>query len=138
MVDDTSGAVVNTQGWCGVLIPREIVADVGIPNEALFWWTEDTEYLHWRIPRAGYRVERSESARVARRCGIERPTSKPPWKYYYECRNQVHYRLHTQRPSSDEAVPRHLTRRVRGWRAARAAGKLSVRARGPGTRQAGA
>jgi hypothetical protein len=38
----------------------------------------------------------------------------------------VHYRLHTQRPRGEEHVPRHLTRRVRGYRAARSVAKLTT------------
>ena len=127
MVDDASGAEDNTQGWCAVLIPREIVATVGLPDAALFWWTEDTEYLQWRIPRAGYRVERCDDARVHVSRARASP-SKPAWKYYYETRNQVHYRLHTQRPAPGEPVLPHLTRRVRTGRALRAAAKLAGRA----------
>jgi rhamnopyranosyl-N-acetylglucosaminyl-diphospho-decaprenol beta-1,3/1,4-galactofuranosyltransferase len=126
MVDDATGSVDNTQGWCAVLVARDIVSSVGLPDASLFWWNEDTEYLQWRIPRAGYPVVRAEDARVQVTRG--RPTSaKPAWKYYYEARNQVHYRLHTQRPSSGEMVPRHLRSRVRRWRAARAVTKLAVR-----------
>src|SRR5204862_401715 len=55
MVDRDSGEIVDTHGWCGVLLAREVVETVGIPDPALFWWNEDTEYLQWRIPRAGFR-----------------------------------------------------------------------------------
>ena len=110
-----------------MLIARRVVESVGVPNPALFWWTEDTEYLQWRIPRAGFAVVRSDCARVV--VSRSRTTDeKPAWKYYYETRNQVYYRLHTQRPESREAVPRHLTARVRWWRALRSVSKLATRA----------
>jgi hypothetical protein len=64
MLDSVSGAVRNTQGWYAVLVPRDVVAAVRVPDPALFWWTEDTEYLQWRIPRAGHEVDRCQRARV--------------------------------------------------------------------------
>jgi hypothetical protein len=124
MVDRATGQVGNTHGWCGVLIPREVVIDVGVPDADLFWWTEDTEYLQWRIPRAGWQLVRTDGRIIVGRSRASR--SKPAWKYYYEARNQVHYRLHTQ-AVDDTPRPRHLTFRVRAWRAARAATKLGGR-----------
>jgi GT2 family glycosyltransferase len=127
MVDATTGGVTNTQGWCAVLLPRAVVATVGVPDADLFWWNEDTEYLQWRIPRAGFTVVRSADARVA--VSRARDTlGKPAWKYYYEARNQVYYRLHTQRPRRREPVERFRTRRVRWGRAARSVSKLATRA----------
>jgi GT2 family glycosyltransferase len=129
MVDHTTREITNTQGWCGVLVPRAVVAAVGVPDAALFWWNEDTEYLQWRIPRAGFTVVRSEHARVD--VSRTRVTGKPPWKYYYEARNQVYYRVHTQRPRGPKGgarVRRHLTRRVRWWRATRSVSRLGARA----------
>jgi GT2 family glycosyltransferase len=126
MHDADTGAVTNTQGWCAVLIAREVVETVGVPDRDLFWWTEDTEYLQWRIPRAGFGVERCPEAVVEVSRG--RGTSeKPAWKYYYEARNQVYYRLYTQHVG-DTPLPRHLRWRVRAWRVARSIGKLAVRA----------
>lgn len=127
MIDRDTGEVSNTQGWCGVLLPRAVVAKVGVPAAELFWWTEDTEYLQWRIPRAGFDVERCNDAVIAvsRTRGSD---EKPAWKYYYEARNQVYYRLWTQRPGDERPRPRHLRFRVRVWRAARSVAKLAVRA----------
>lgn len=125
--DASKGELANTQGWCGVLVHRQVVEAVGVPDEALFWWTEDTEYLQWRIPRAGFPVRRSTRAEV-RVSRARAGSGKPAWKYYYEARNQVHYRLHVQRPGPGEAMPKHLTRRVRWWRAGRASAKLLIRA----------
>jgi GT2 family glycosyltransferase len=127
MVDDDREVVINTHGWCAVLLEREVVATVGVPNADLFWWTEDTEYVQWRIPRAGFALTRSETAivRVSRsRDDIE----KPAWKYYYEARNQTYYRLHTQRVMHAGRVPRHLRARVRWGRATRSVAKLTARA----------
>jgi GT2 family glycosyltransferase len=128
MVDHATREITNTQGWCGVLVPRAVVAQVGVPDAALFWWNEDTEYLQWRIPRSGFKVVRSEQARVA--VSRSRLTGKPAWKYYYEARNQVYYRVHTQRPRGPRAGPvrRPLKRRVRWWRATRSVTRLAVRA----------
>jgi rhamnopyranosyl-N-acetylglucosaminyl-diphospho-decaprenol beta-1,3/1,4-galactofuranosyltransferase len=126
VVDADTRVAYRGHGWCGVLIPRSVVEAVGVPNEDLFWWTEDTEYLQWRIPNAGFAVLWSP-ARVAvtRRAAA---VGKPAWKYYYETRNQVFHRLHVQGSSNRYPVPRHLRARVRVWRAGRAFAKLGVRA----------
>jgi rhamnopyranosyl-N-acetylglucosaminyl-diphospho-decaprenol beta-1,3/1,4-galactofuranosyltransferase len=121
-----TGEVTNTQGWCGVLVHRGVVERIGLPNEALFWWTEDTDYLQWRTGRNQIPVIRSDQAtvRVHRARG---DSTKPAWKYYYEARNQVYHRLHVQRPFTDPPH-RHLRLRVRAWRSLRAVAKLGGRA----------
>jgi hypothetical protein len=125
-VDADTRASYHGHGWCGVLIPRSIVAAVGVPNEDLFWWTEDTEYLQWRIPSAGFAVLWSDARVVVTR---RAPAGgKPAWKYYYETRNQVFHRLYVQRAGDRRPVPRHLRPEVRAWRAWRAFARLSVRA----------
>ena len=66
--------------WCGFLIAREVVGTVGLPREELFWWAEDTEYCHWRLPRAGFPLRFVEAA-------VVRPHSQEVAarvKYYYE------------------------------------------------------
>jgi GT2 family glycosyltransferase len=126
MIDRHTGEIANTQGWCGVLVPRTVVVAVGVPNSDLFWWTEDTEYLQWRIPRAGFEVVRSSDACMT--VSRERATvAKPAWKYYYEARNQVFYRLTTQR-TRVRPRGRHLKLRVRAWRAISAVMRLMMRA----------
>jgi GT2 family glycosyltransferase len=127
VVDAATQERLQGHGWWGALIPWEIVDAVGVPNEELFWWTEDTEYLQWRIPRAGFDVRWSDDAVVAvSRARTE--ASKPAWKYYYESRNQVFYRLRVQKQPLDGPPARHLRLRVRGWRALRAVTKLATRA----------
>jgi GT2 family glycosyltransferase len=120
-----TGETVKGNGWWGALIPREVVERVGVPNAELFWWTEDTEYLQWRIPQAGFDVVWTDQpvSQVSR----GRPdASKPAWKYYYEARNQVFHRLYVQRTSATP-TPRHLKLRVRAWRAGRSVAKLAAR-----------
>ena len=97
-VADYQGRPFNVPAWCGVLIPRSIVKDVGVPREDYFWWAEDTEYLQWRIPRAGYRTVRAQEARVTHEA-VRRGRTKPVWKFYYETRNLVHYRINVQVPA---------------------------------------
>jgi GT2 family glycosyltransferase len=122
-----TGQTVRGHGWWGALISREIVQRVGVPNEALFWWTEDTEYLQWRIPQAGFEVVWTDEPAISVSRG--RPdASKPAWKYYYEARNQVFHRLYVQRdPAHTRPLPRHLKLRVRVGRAGSSVGKLTVR-----------
>ena len=95
-IDQRTGVVTDYPAWCGFLIPREIVVAVGLPRSEFFWWMEDTEYLQWRIPRAGFEITRTPDA-VVWHSAIRRGATKPGWKFYYETRNAVYYRLHIQR-----------------------------------------
>lgn len=114
-VFDRSGKPFDVPAWCGALIPRPIVEHVGVPHEEYFWWVEDTEYLQWRIPRAGYRTVRARDARVIHEA-VRRGRTKPTWKFYYEIRNLVHYRLNVQVPGgvSPWRCARKLVRSVAG------------------------
>jgi GT2 family glycosyltransferase len=128
VVDADTRESYRGHGWSGVLLPRAIVGAVGVPNEDLFWWSEDTEYLQWRIPNAGFDVCWSNASMIEVKRRF-RHTEKPPWKYYYEVRNQVYHRLYVQRAGDlRRPIPRHLRLRVRAWRASRAVTKLAVRA----------
>lgn len=117
--------VLHGHGWWGALIPRTVVEQVGLPREEFFWWIEDTEYLQWRIPRSGAGVRWTDVPVMEISRGRS-DASKPSWKYYYEARNQVYYRLHVQR-STQRPLPRALTVRIRTWRAVRSVTKLAVR-----------
>jgi rhamnopyranosyl-N-acetylglucosaminyl-diphospho-decaprenol beta-1,3/1,4-galactofuranosyltransferase len=87
------GAVGRWGSWCGFMIAREIVETVGLPRAELFWWAEDTEYCHWRIPQAGFDRRVIEEA-VVHHDAIRQGGSVPLWKYYYEARNMLYYHLH--------------------------------------------
>lgn len=104
------GVSVDHPSWCGVLIPRPIVEAVGVPLDQLFWWVEDTEYLGWRIPRAGFEVRRVPSAVVRHHRSVER--IRPAWKYYYETRNAVWYRRIVQGGTRNRRLRRALVRTV--------------------------
>lgn len=89
------GSLQNYPGWYAVLLNRAAVERGGLPNADLVWWVEDTEYLQWRLGRCGVPTL---NGRVAVRHGEARPERRPPaWKTYYETRNSVWYRWHTQR-----------------------------------------
>jgi rhamnopyranosyl-N-acetylglucosaminyl-diphospho-decaprenol beta-1,3/1,4-galactofuranosyltransferase len=87
------GAVGRWGSWCGFLISREIVASVGLPLEALFWWAEDAEYCEWRIPEAGFPRRIIETA-VVHHHAIRQGGDIPRWKYYYESRNMLYLHWH--------------------------------------------
>ena len=80
--------------WCGFIVSRQIVEAVGVPMAELFWWAEDTEYLQWRIPEAGYHMQVVYDA-VVDHDPIRHGDGVPLWKYYYETRNMlyVHFRV---------------------------------------------
>jgi GT2 family glycosyltransferase len=130
-VDADTAEVMPGMGWWGALVPREAVEQVGVPNEALVWWTEDTEYLQWRIPGAGFPVLACNDA-VVEVSRTRVPGEKPPWKFYYEARNQVYHRLWVQRPDPSlprpRPTPRHLKVRIRVRRSWQAVWRLGARA----------
>lgn len=91
--DGTFGAWPS---WCGFLVAREIVEQVGLPMTELFWWAEDTEYLQWRIPEAGYPMRVVGDASV-RHDAIRHGEGVPVWKYYYEARNMLYVHLYVKK-----------------------------------------
>jgi rhamnopyranosyl-N-acetylglucosaminyl-diphospho-decaprenol beta-1,3/1,4-galactofuranosyltransferase len=91
-----NGQVTQYPAWCGFLISSDVVGRAGLPRPELVWWGEDTEYLMWRIPAAGYARQHCDAARVQHL--MARATeSRPGWKYYYEARNSVYLRLRYRR-----------------------------------------
>jgi rhamnopyranosyl-N-acetylglucosaminyl-diphospho-decaprenol beta-1,3/1,4-galactofuranosyltransferase len=92
-VDGSFGAWPS---WCGFLVSREIIEQVGLPRAELFWWAEDTEYLQWRIPEAGYPIRVVGDAFV-RHDSIRHGEGSPVWKYYYEARNMLYVHMYVKR-----------------------------------------
>ncbi len=82
--------------WCAFVVSRQIVDAVGLPMAELFWWAEDTEYLQWRIPEAGYPRQVVQEA-VVRHEAVRQGGGSPLWKYYYESRNMLYVHLHVKR-----------------------------------------
>lgn len=96
-VNDETGETSSYPGWShGPFLDRHAIELGGLPRADLFWWIEDTEYLQHRLPRAGVVSVRAEDA-VHHFDQPRRAGSKPPWKYYYEARNSVWYRVYVQR-----------------------------------------
>jgi rhamnopyranosyl-N-acetylglucosaminyl-diphospho-decaprenol beta-1,3/1,4-galactofuranosyltransferase len=81
--------------WCGFVVSRPIVEAVGLPLAELFWWAEDTEYLQWRIPEAGYPRQVVDYALVDH-TAVRQGDGVPLWKYYYESRNMLYLHLHVK------------------------------------------
>ncbi len=104
-----NGAVGRWGSWCGFVIAREIVEKVGLPMEELFWWAEDTEYCHWRIPNAGYPLQFIPDA-VVHHHAIRQGGDLPTWKYYYESRNMLYYHWHIMHRTG--RYPRNFVRLV--------------------------
>ncbi len=88
-----SGDVTHYPGWCGVLLGREVVVSAGFPRADFFWWAEDFEYLMLRIPAAGFPLHITPDVVVNHQKGREQ-WGNPPWKYYYEARNNVYVHLY--------------------------------------------
>lgn len=118
-----SGRRLATAGWVGVLVPAAAVARAGLPDERLFWWAEDTEYLRERMKAHGIPqriVEEARTTHEAARSVGERPA----WKAYYEARNVVYLRRHVQR---DGPAGRRARRAVTAL--AKLTGQITLRER---------
>lgn len=101
------GTVGQYGSWCGLLVAKDIVERVGVPRAELFWWAEDTEYCHWRIPQAGFPRVVAQRA-VVRHDAIRQRAHVPDWKYYYETRNMIYLHLHVMHRVG--WFPRNFTR----------------------------
>jgi rhamnopyranosyl-N-acetylglucosaminyl-diphospho-decaprenol beta-1,3/1,4-galactofuranosyltransferase len=91
---EPSGIVTKYPAWHGVLLARRIVQAVGLPRADFFWWDVDTEYLKWRIPRAGFPERYVEQVVVEHCKGSRAEMGIPVWKYYYEARSVIYYHFH--------------------------------------------
>ena len=103
------GSVGSWSSWCGFVISHHIVEEVGVPRAELFWWAEDTEYCHWRIPHAGY-PRRVVDGALVQHDAVRRTDGVPAWKYYYEARNMLYLHLHVMRRVG--WYPRNVTKLV--------------------------
>lgn len=101
------GVVTTHPAWCGFLVSADVVDAVGLPLRELVWWAEDTEYLLWRIPGAGYERRIAPGA-VVKHTRVRAKPHRPGWKYYYEARNTVHLRLRRRRRPGK--IPRILVK----------------------------
>lgn len=97
-------------GWWGVLVPMPIIKTVGYPKKEFFFWSEDTEYLLYRI-REKYKfkaqwIPAAKGVHFTARVKNHRK----PWKYYYEVRNMLYMRLYVRKPSL-----RRYYKMIRSW-----------------------
>ncbi len=103
------GTVGEWGSWCGFVVSRHIVEQVGVPMAELFWWAEDNEYCHWRIPHAGFERRIVDGA-VVQHDAVRHGRQLPLWKYYYEARNMLYLHLHVMHRVG--WYPRNVTKLV--------------------------
>lgn len=97
-------------GWSGVLIPMQIIKTVGYPKKEFFFWSEDSEYLLYRIrEKWNFRAEWIQAAKAVHFTERTRNHRKP-WKYYYEVRNMLFMRLYVK-----EKTSRRFYKMLRSW-----------------------
>jgi len=103
------GTLGEWGSWCGFVISSHIVEEVGVPRAELFWWAEDNEYCHWRIPQAGF-ARRIVDGAVVQHDAVRQGERVPLWKYYYEARNMLYLHLHVMHRVG--WYPRNVTKLV--------------------------
>ena len=121
-LDGTFGAWPS---WCGFLVAREIVEEVGVPMAELFWWAEDTEYLQWRIPQAGYPMRVVGDAYV-RHDAIRQGDVRPGVEVLL--RGPQHALRPPAREEADRLLPPQRHQAVRAGHPARARGPAGAAA----------
>jgi GT2 family glycosyltransferase len=97
-IDAATGQGAFLPAWCGFVVSRSVVERVGLPRRDLVWWTEDTEWIYWRMRQARIEVQHEQDAVVVHE-RVRDGGRRPVWKVYYEARNTVYYRLHVQEGS---------------------------------------
>jgi rhamnopyranosyl-N-acetylglucosaminyl-diphospho-decaprenol beta-1,3/1,4-galactofuranosyltransferase len=124
------GSIGVWPSWCGFVVARQVVDAVGLPMRELFWWAEDTEYLQWRIPEAGYELQIANDA-IVNHDAIRQGDGFPLWKYYYESRNMLYVHMYVKRRLGryPRSVSKLLARAVLREKDGRLR-RLSVMARG--------
>jgi GT2 family glycosyltransferase len=81
-------ADVQDLAWEGMLVPRNAVADVGLPCSAYFTQVEDTDYS-LRLQRAGYRLIMVSASHIYRLIRPHPIRPNPAWKVRYMIRNRL-------------------------------------------------
>jgi GT2 family glycosyltransferase len=72
----------------GALLSRRVVDVPIVPDEAMFWWSEDLDY--WlRVRTAGFRVVVDTDAH---RAAVNKGSDDEPWCSYYMARNHFYLR----------------------------------------------
>lgn len=96
--------------WWGVLIPMNIIKEVGYPRKDLFFWAEDTEYLQGRIEQQFH--FKSEWIPAAKGVHFTKRVKgyRRPWQYYYETRNSIYSRLYIKK-----RTPKRIYKIFRTW-----------------------
>lgn len=86
---------VKYPGWYGFLLPVNLALKAGLPMKELFFWVEDTEYIQYRIEqKLKSPIKRVPRAKVVHFTHTTK--ARKPWRYYYEVRNMLYYRLYVQ------------------------------------------
>jgi GT2 family glycosyltransferase len=95
-IDGATGVGSFLPAWCGFLLTSTLVRRVGLPRAEFVWWAEDTEFLQSRMIDADLHPAHAADA-VVTHLRVRTGPNKPAWKYYYETRNTIVYRLYFQR-----------------------------------------
>ena len=88
--DGRFDAVVETDRACGaaMLVPRHVLERVGVLDERLFAYSEDTEWS-LRARAAGYRVYLVPSSKVWHKISASTGGESSPSSLYYDVRNSL-------------------------------------------------
>jgi rhamnopyranosyl-N-acetylglucosaminyl-diphospho-decaprenol beta-1,3/1,4-galactofuranosyltransferase len=101
------GTTNHAPSWNGPLISADAVRRLGGPLAELFFWAEDTEFVH-RCTDRGARKHRVDAAGILHLNPVARVRGDArDWRCYYEVRNTLAYRLRIRR--------RGLGKRADAW-----------------------
>jgi GT2 family glycosyltransferase len=88
--DGRLGTVVETERACGaaMLVPRAVLEAVGLFDEELFLYVEDTEWS-LRARAAGYRLYVVPASKVRHKVSVGSGGESSPATLYYDTRNSI-------------------------------------------------
>jgi GT2 family glycosyltransferase len=102
-----NGTTNHAPSWNGPLIAADAIRRFGGPRPELFFWAEDTEFVH-RLTDRGVRKRRIDAAGVLHLNPVSRARGDArDWRCYYEVRNTLAYRLRLR--------PRGVGKRAEAW-----------------------
>ncbi|HHG74668.1 MAG TPA: glycosyltransferase family 2 protein [Persephonella sp.] len=83
---------VNFVTFCFVLLPKELIEEVGLLNENYFMYVEDLDYSY-RTKKRGYKLYHVSSAHIWHKVGASNNGEISPFSAYWMMRNRIFFIL---------------------------------------------
>ncbi len=81
---------VNFITFCYVLIPKEIIENIGLLDESYFMYVEDLDYSY-RVWKSGYKLYHVSSSKIYHKVGASSGEEVSEFSAYWMMRNRVRF-----------------------------------------------